>query len=69
MISMGKEVNLEELTRAVEARDQRDSTRAASPLQPAEDAVLVDNSDMDEAETLARVLEIVQGRYQNTVYN
>jgi len=61
--NMGKEVDLAELTRAVEARDQRDSTRAASPLKPAEDALLIDNSDLDEAETLAMVLEAVHGKY------
>lgn len=61
--NMGKEVDLAELTKAVEARDQRDSTRAASPLKPAEDALLIDNSDLDEAETLAMVLEAVHGKY------
>jgi cytidylate kinase len=61
--NMGKEVDLAELTKAVEARDQRDSTRAASPLKPAEDALLIDNSDLDEAATLALVLEAVHGKY------
>jgi len=63
LIDMGKEVDLTGLTKAVEARDQRDSTRAASPLKPAEDALLVDNSDLDEAETLALVLKAVHGKY------
>ena len=61
--NMGKKVDLAELTKAVEARDQRDSTRAVSPLKPAEDALLIDNSDLDEAETLAMVLEAVHGKY------
>jgi cytidylate kinase len=54
-------VNLEELIREVEARDQRDSSRKASPLMPAGDAVIVDNSDQDEARTLQQVLQAVQG--------
>jgi cytidylate kinase len=47
----------------VEARDRRDETRAASPLRPAEDALTIDNSDLDEAATLARVLQAVHRKY------
>ena len=36
-------------------RDHRDRTRAASPLQPAQDAVLIDSSNLTEAEVLAKV--------------
>ena len=61
--NMGKKPDLAELTRAVEARDRRDSTREASPLRPAGDALLIDNSDLDEAATLARVLQAVHARY------
>jgi len=52
-------VNLEELIKEVEARDQRDASRKASPLMPAGDAVIVDNSDQDEAHTLQQVLQAV----------
>ena len=54
-------VYLQELIGEVEARDQRDSSRKASPLMPARDAVIVDNSDQDEASTLQQVLQAVQG--------
>ena len=54
-------VDMEELVRDVEARDQRDSSRKASPLMPARDAVIVDNSDQDEARTLQQVLQAVHG--------
>ena len=57
----GIAVDLEELIREVEARDQRDSSRKASPLMPAGDAVIVDNSDQDEARTLQQVLQAVHG--------
>jgi cytidylate kinase len=53
----GIEVDLAELVAAVEMRDQRDSARQASPLIPAEDALVVDNSDLDESETLRIVLD------------
>lgn len=55
----GIKVNLDELVKEVEARDLRDSSRKASPLMPAHDAVILDNSDQDEDRTLAQVLQAV----------
>jgi len=43
-------------------RDRRDRTRAASPLEAAEDAVMVDSTKMSEDEVLNRVEELVQQR-------
>ena len=54
-------VDLQELIGEVEARDQRDSSRKASPLMPAGDAVILDNSDQDEVRTLQQVLQAVHG--------
>ena len=63
LINMGKKSDLAELAKAVEARDRRDSTREASPLKPAADALIIDNSDLDEATTLARVLQAVHSKH------
>jgi cytidylate kinase len=41
-------------------RDQRDRTRAASPLTPAGDATIVDSTRLSEDEVLQRVEELVQ---------
>ena len=41
-------------------RDRRDRTRAASPLQAAEDAVVIDSTKMGEDEVLARVEELAR---------
>lgn len=57
--NMGKEADLPALVAEVEARDRRDSERATAPLRPAADAVLVDNSALNEAQTLATVLDAV----------
>ncbi|MGB5606294.1 MAG: (d)CMP kinase, partial [Gammaproteobacteria bacterium] len=57
---MNKKVDRGEMVSAVEARDQRDASRRAAPMVPAADAMIVDNSDLDEAATLAMVLEAVQ---------
>lgn len=52
-------VDIEALVADVEQRDARDASRKAAPLKPATDALIVDNSDLDEAATLAVVLEAV----------
>lgn len=46
----------------VKRRDHLDSTRAVSPLRPADDAVIVDTSDMSEAQVIAHLQELVQQR-------
>lgn len=43
-------------------RDRRDRTRAASPLQPAEDAVVLDSTNMSEDEVLNRIEQLVEQR-------
>ena len=55
----GIDVDLQALVAEVEQRDARDASRKAAPLKPAADALLLDNSDLDEAATLTRVLEAV----------
>ena len=42
----GVECNLEEIAKDIEERDYRDMTRKIAPLKKAEDAILVDSSDM-----------------------
>lgn len=46
----------------VRRRDHLDSTRAVSPLRPAEDAVIVDTSEMTQAEVIAHLRDLVQQR-------
>jgi cytidylate kinase len=43
-------------------RDRRDRTRAASPLVAAEDAVVLDSTNMSEDEVIARIEELVSQR-------
>ena len=45
------------LTRDLEERDRRDRERAAAPLKPAEDAKLLDTSDMTIDEVVKKVLD------------
>lgn len=43
-------------------RDRRDSTRADSPLKIADDAVVIDTTDLPVEEVFARMLEVVRER-------
>lgn len=43
----GQDADLATLTRQIEERDNQDRNRAIAPLRPAEDAILVDTSDLD----------------------
>lgn len=52
-------VSLHDLFLSIQARDERDSTRAVSPLRPAEDAFVIDSTDMDIEEVLNQVQAIV----------
>ncbi len=57
LISKGFSANLDSLLADLEARDLRDRTRAVAPLKPAEDARLLDNSEMTVDESIDLVLD------------
>lgn len=44
------------------ARDERDSNRSSAPLKPAEDAVIIDTSEMDIAAVLAYIVPLVEAK-------
>jgi cytidylate kinase len=46
----------------VQRRDHLDSTRAVSPLRPADDAIIVDTGEMSEAEVVGHLVEVVEER-------
>jgi len=58
----GESVNLSRLFRDIEARDERDSTRAIAPLKPADDAVIIDSTEFSIDEVLDSVHEMVKER-------
>ena len=45
---------------AIAERDKVDSTRAVSPLKQADDAILVDSSDMSKEETVQHILALIR---------
>ena len=62
LISKGISANLESLRADLEARDARDQTRAAAPLKPAQDALLLDNSHLTIEQSVDQVLNWWQER-------
>jgi cytidylate kinase len=58
MIAKGQEAVLEEIEKDIEDRDYRDMHREASPLKQADDAVLVDTSDMSIEQVADKIIEL-----------
>jgi cytidylate kinase len=50
----------------INTRDQRDSTRADSPLKIADDAVVIDTTELPVEEVFTRMLEVVRERQATT---
>lgn len=59
-LAAGIESDFDSVLAAVVRRDAADSSRATSPLRPAEDAVLVDTSDMSRDEVLDALVAVVE---------
>jgi cytidylate kinase len=53
---------LEETMEEIEVRDHKDSTRKISPLKCAEDAIVVDSSDMTIDEVVSEIIKLVNER-------
>jgi 3-phosphoshikimate 1-carboxyvinyltransferase len=62
LISKGISAILVDLRADLEARDERDSSRSVAPLKPAQDAKLLDNSDLSIEESVNNVLNWWQGK-------
>jgi cytidylate kinase len=56
------DANVANLARELAERDRRDRERAASPLVPAADAVIIDTSNLGIEAVLAQVLDVVDNR-------
>jgi cytidylate kinase len=56
LIEKGNSANLTDLLRDLRERDERDMTRAAAPLKPAQDARLLDSSALTIDEVAALIL-------------
>ena len=59
LVAKGMECDLETLQKEIEERDYRDMNRETSPLRQAEDAVLVDSSNLNIEESVAAILALI----------
>lgn len=62
LTAKGESADLDKIEADIIERDHRDMTRELNPLKQAEDAVLVDSSDMTIDEVVARLEEIIEQR-------
>lgn len=52
----------EQLLRETRERDEKDASRSAAPLRPAEDAILLDTSELNFAQSLEHIIKIIRER-------
>ena len=62
LVAKGQECSLEEIEADIIDRDYRDMKREISPVKQAEDAVLVDSSDMTIEEVADKIISLAEAR-------
>lgn len=60
LISKGKSVSYEQVYNEMVERDKNDSTRDVAPCVQADDALLLDNSDLNQQETVDAIIDIIR---------
>lgn len=63
----GMQCSYEEIKKDVIKRDENDMNRAVSPLRRAEDAVLVDTSELDFDESVGRIIGLIKEREEHVL--
>ena len=62
-LEKGDNTPYEQVLRELNARDEQDMNRKTDPLRRAEDAILVDSTDMTQEETVEAIVRIVEDVY------
>lgn len=60
LLERGEPADYEAILRSMKQRDAIDTSRAVSPLKPAQDAVILDSDRLNSGQVLERVLELVK---------
>ncbi len=60
LLAKGESAKLDEIEAEIRDRDHRDMTREESPLMQAEDAILVDTSEMTIDEVVEKILSLIK---------
>jgi len=66
LVGKGYRVSLEEVRKNVEERDHIDETREESPLRKADDAIVIDNSQLTRQQQLQRAVQIIKEKTGHT---
>jgi len=61
----GQEVTYDEVLKNVQERDEIDTTRKDSPLVKADDAIVIDNSELNKEQQFEQILNLAQQRMNN----
>ena len=64
LIAKGESCTLESVLEDIKTRDHNDSTRKTAPAIPADDAVMLDNSDLDIEGTVNAVIDIIKTKVE-----
>ena len=62
LVEKGEKVIFEDVLAAIITRDTNDSSRATAPLKAADDAVILDSSDINAEQTLNAVIDIINSK-------
>ena len=62
LLAKGQKANYEQILKEIQQRDYQDTHRDVTPLKQADDAILVDTSDMNLEESIAHILNICRER-------
>ncbi|WP_306047400.1 d(CMP) kinase [Nioella sp. MMSF_3534] len=62
LVANGREIGFDEVLAELRERDARDSARATAPLKPAEDAVMIDTSDMNIEQAFVAAIAAISQR-------
>src|SRR5574338_738736 len=64
LLGRGMPAHYDDVLIDIRARDERDSTRSAAPLKQAEDAILLDTSELDIEQSIAEAVRMVEKRLE-----
>ena len=65
LLGLGHSISFENVLREIQERDERDSNRKQSPMEPAVDAIKIDTSDMTINEVYESVSKIIDSKLEN----
>jgi len=60
LVKAGKNVLFEEVAQDMQKRDRQDTEREVSPLEPAQDAVILDTTGLSVEELVAKIVALTQ---------